>query len=96
MADLSQWQMIVTLFREHNGVLTTAHFKTPHLWSQYRRALCQLRSHGYAYKSSPISKGLWKYELIHEPSVAPPITVFDTDGQGVLLPMETHEILQAH
>jgi len=60
----AQWRLIVDLFREKGGVLTTADFDTPLLYSQYRRALCDLRRHGFNYVAKPLTKNLWEYRLI--------------------------------
>lgn len=62
---MTQWQAVLELFRKHDGVLTTADFAMDrHLSCEYRRALCDLKKHGYFYKAEPIKKGLWLYRLI--------------------------------
>lgn len=66
---MSQWHIILELFRIKGGVLTTADFAdNRQLSCEYRRALCDLRRHGYAYRCTPISRNLFKYELTVEPS----------------------------
>lgn len=78
----SQWQLIADLFHSKGGTLTTEDFgRHPVLWAEYRRALCDLKKHGYSYTCTSIKRNLFRYELVHEPGE----TVFDSVGQGILL-----------
>lgn len=65
MPEKFQWQILIDMFRANGGTLTTSDFgQHPKLWAEYRRALCDLRRHGFDYAAERIAPKLWRYRLI--------------------------------
>ncbi len=72
MNETPQWQLMIQKFQRNNGVLLTSDFRNdPHLYNEWRRAMCELDKKGYTIQRQRITPKLWRYELIQT----------DADGQ---------------